>query len=492
MSCHDEEEPVLSLRANSKSNGKEEEESAEKNDLDLDEPSLTYRQHSSTIFALTGPIVLSEIFQNTLPIVDIAFVGNLGKDELGAAALATVWFNLWNSAMMGFMTATDTMLAQSFGARAYGSFAMWTGNSIVVVTIASVVTCGLIALCGPCMVLFGQDPDLAAAAGQFSIRLIPGLIPYYVFKVLTKYLQAQHKVAPGVYIGLIANAVNVFANWFFIYELNMGLSGAPWATTITRVGELVLIVFYIRWKRMELVETLPKISMKNLEIPIIMPFVKLAISGALSFACDAWSFEITTILAGLLGTISLDAHIITLSIAAFVSFSFPFAVGLATSLRVGQLIGEGRSGDAKRSSIVAYAINIIIQLVLIAILLPCSKLLGDLFSNDDEVSELVAKLVPISCIFMLGDAVLAITGGVMRGLGKQSLVLKLNIVAFWVLAIPIGSLMTFATDMGVIGVWWGFVVGIYSAAAIGIYILKRINWGDEGNNAKLRISSPSN
>jgi MATE family multidrug resistance protein len=492
MSCHDEEEPVLSLRANSKSNGKEEEESAEKNDLDLDEPSLTYRQHSYTIFALTGPIVLSEIFQNTLPIVDIAFVGNLGKDELGAAALATVWFNLWNSAMLGFMTATDTMLAQSFGAKAYGSFAMWTGNSIVVVTIASVATCGLIALCGPCMVLFGQDPDLAAAAGQFSIRLIPGLIPYYVFKVLTKYLQAQNKVAPGVYIGLFANAVNVFANWFFIYELNMGLSGAPWATTITRVGELVLIVGYIRWKRMELVETMPTISMKNLEIPIIMPFVKLAISGALSFACEAWSFEITTILAGLLGTISLDAHIITLSIATFIYLSFPFAVGLATSLRVGQLIGEGRSGDAKRSSIVAYTINIIIQLVLIAVLFPCSKMLGDLFSNDDEVSELVAKLVPISCIFMLGDAIQANTGGVMRGLGKQSLVLYLNIVGFWVLAIPIGSLMTFATDMGVIGVWWGFVVGIYSAAAIGIYILKRINWGDEGNNAKLRISSPSN
>jgi Na+-driven multidrug efflux pump len=87
--------------------------------------------------------------------------------------------------------------------------------------------------------------------------------------------------------------------------------------------------------------------MKNLEIPIIMPFVKLAISGALSFACEAWSFEITTILAGLLGTISLDAHIITLSIATFIYLSFPFAVGLATSLRVGQLIGEGRSGDAK-------------------------------------------------------------------------------------------------------------------------------------------------
>ena len=62
--------------------------------------SLSRRRHLSAVGKLTYPIVLSEFFQNTLPVVDIAFVGQLGKDELGAAALATAWFNLWNTSMM--------------------------------------------------------------------------------------------------------------------------------------------------------------------------------------------------------------------------------------------------------------------------------------------------------------------------------------------------------------------------------------------------------
>ena len=72
----------------------------------------TYWQHARGVLKLSLPIILSEIFQNTLPVIDIAFVGQLGKDELGAAALATVWFNLFNTTFLGFMTSIDTLLSQ--------------------------------------------------------------------------------------------------------------------------------------------------------------------------------------------------------------------------------------------------------------------------------------------------------------------------------------------------------------------------------------------
>jgi len=457
---------------------------------DGDEPSLTYREHVSHILAITGPIVMAEIFQNTLPIVDIAFVGNLpGKNDLAAAALATVWFNLWNTTMMGFMTAVDTYLAQSFGAKEFQSFSMWTGNSMIICAVATIFISGLCALCEPCMVLFGQDPDLAAAAGQFAYRLIPGLIPYYAFKVLTKYLQTQNILAPGVFIGIVANGFNVLANYLFIYKFGMGLNGAPWATTLTRVAEFILIAAYIRWRKPQLIDTFPSFSLANLRFSTIKPFVRLAFSGAISFACEAWSFEITTILAGLLGTTALDAHVITLSIATFIYLSFPFAVGIATSIRVGQLIGDGCGGDAKRSCLVSYGVNFILSSVLLAALFPCSQLLGDFFSSDDEVSELVAALIPVSCIFMLGDAFSANTGGVMRGLGRQNLVLLMNILAFWVLAIPIGAVLTFTAGIGVRGLWIGFSIGIYTAAFIGILFLKmRVNWTDESAKSRLRVS----
>jgi len=454
-----------------------------------EEVEITYRRHLKEVCNLTYPIILSEVFQNTLPVMDIAFVGQLSKDDLGAAALATVWFNLWNAAMIGFMTAIDTLLSQSYGANHLEGFQAWAGSSLIIVFFVTIIISGIVAICGPVMKLFGQDPDLADAAQEFSLRLIPGLFPYYIFKVLTKHLQTQGKLAPGVWIGVLANGMNALFNWGLIFAAGWGLKGAPWATTFTRFVECILITIYMFIKRHALKDTLPTFSRDNLSYSVLRPFWKLAISGASSIACEAWSFEITTILAGLLGTVALDAHIITLTIATFIFLSFPFAIGIAASIRVGQLIGDSKAKGAKRSSHVSLCVAIILQTVLGLILWPCADILGDLFSSDDEVSHLVSQLIPISCIFMIGDAGQAIAGGVLRGIGRQKHVLFLNILGFWLLAVPIGAVLTFVEKMGVFGLWWGFVIGIYSSGAIALVYLHRVDWKLEARRTIKRLST---
>ncbi len=453
---------------------------------------LSFFEHLSQILQITGPIILSEIFQNTLPIVDIAFVGRLtGKEELAAAALATVWFNLWNSTMLGFCTAIDTLLAQSYGAQEFATFSMWSGNGIIIVSLVTILIGGLIALCDPVMVAFGQDPTLAAAAGQFSYRLLPGLLPYYIFKVLVKHLQTQNILIPGALIGLFANIFNVFANWFLISYLDMGLNGAPIATTLTRFIELIMVLFYFYWKKSSTLEkTWPSISIQNLQRDSVVTFMKLAISSALSFTAEAWSFEITTILAGLLGTIPLDAHIITLSISTFIYLSFPFAIGIATSIKVGQLIGDKNVKDAQRSCIVSFLLTFCVQGLLIIILWPTSDLLGDLFSKDEDVSQLTSQLIPLSCIFMMGDAIQSNAGGALRGLGEQRLLLALNVIGFWLLAIPAGALLTFVAGVGVTGLWLGMTIGIYSSATLGFLLLRfYIDWERATVVAEERIAT---
>ena len=513
--------------------------------------SLSYRQHTREVLSISGPIIISEIFQNTLPIVDIAFVGRLlSKEDLAAAALATVWFNLWNTTMMGFMTAIDTLLSQSYGAGKYAAFRTWTGTSLIVVFWTTIVVAGLISLCGPFMKLLGQDPNQADEAALFSYRLLPGIFPYYLFKVLVKYLQTQDILWPGVYVGICANGFNILFNWLLIDRWGLGIAGAPWATTLTRLVEFLLVLAYLFWagRHQQQHQDPQSITVQGEatttgitafgEIPVdgdsagenaintetqkatdgsnlgqglhmtwpiifskehwmsrtqLRPFRKLAVSGALSIAAEAWSFEITTILAGLLGTVPLDAHIITLSIATFIFLSFPFAIGIAASIRVGQLTGDGQSGDAQRSCAVSMGLATIVQAILVAILWPCSGIVGELFSSDEEVAALVRELIPLSCIFMMGDAIQAVTGGTLRGLGLQTLNLFLNILGFWLLAVPVGSTLTFSgIDMGVQGIWWGFVVGIYASAFIGLVFLKfRIDWNLEATKASKRISAMS-
>uniref|UniRef100_A0A7S3V5B3 Polysaccharide biosynthesis protein C-terminal domain-containing protein n=1 Tax=Chaetoceros debilis TaxID=122233 RepID=A0A7S3V5B3_9STRA len=327
---------------------------------------------------------------------------------------------------------------------------------------------------------------------EFSYRLLPGLLPYYAFRVCTKFLQSQDLILPGVIIGFLANGFNIFSNWLFIFQFELGVNGAPWATSLTRAIQFIFMILYLLWRKDSLADTWPSFSLRKLSYNVVKPFLTLAFSGMFSFAAEAWSFEVTTILAGLLGTIALDSHTITLNIATFIYLSFPFAVGIATSIKVGQLIGEGKAADARRSAIVAYGVNFAVQITLIAIVWPCSRLIASLFSKDEEIVDLVASLIPLSCIFMLGDAVQANTGGALRGLGRQKLVLLLNILGFWLLAVPFGAVLAFATNIGVRGLWWGFTVGLYSAAFIGIlFLVFRVNWEKEAFKAQRRIAQTS-
>lgn len=418
-------------------------------------PPLTYRQHSYHILMLATPIILSEIFQNTMPIIDLAFVGRLSKEDLAAAALATVWFNLWNATLLGFCTALDTVLAQSYGAGQLDVFRAWTGNGLIIVMVVTLFMGALLSICEPVMVMLGQEEDLAHEAGRFSNRLIPGIFPYYAFKVLIKHLQTQDILAPGVVIGILANGFNILANWALIFGLDMGLDGAPWATSLTRLCEFVLMLaYFVRNRSTVLEKTWPSFAPRKLfchSDKATKGFLRIAMSGATSMAAEAWSFEITTILAGLLGTTALDAHVITLTIATFLYLSFPFAVGLAASIRVGHLVGEGRSVDAMRSSVTSLVLTAAIQATLIIILLPSSKALSDFFSPTQDVADLVVYLLPLSCIFMMADSIQSTGGGIFRGLGRQRLVLMLNIAGFWILAVPVGALLTFVADIGVEG-----------------------------------------
>eukprot|EP00980_Cylindrotheca_fusiformis_P006045 scaffold1301_cov128-Cylindrotheca_fusiformis.AAC.8 len=90
---------------------------------------------------------------------------------------------------------------------------------------------------------------------------------------------------------------------------------------------------------------------------------------------------------------------------------------------------------------------------------------------------------------MVGDAIQATMAGIFRGLGRQAFVLMLNILGFWVFAVSLGAILTFVADIGVFGFWWGFNIGIYPSAAVGIVFLKlRIDWKLEAKKALQRLS----
>ena len=79
---------------------------------------------------------------------------------------------------------------------------------------------------------------------------------------------------------------------------------------------------------------------------------------------------------------------------------------------------------------------------------------------------------------------------VFRGLGRQKLVFWIAMSCFWVLAVPIGVILTFVVELGVFGLWWGFLNGNILGSVIGSWCLWRsVDWAHEAKRSVKRLSS---
>lgn len=69
--------------------------------------------------------------------------------------------------------------------------------------------------------------------------------------------------------------------------------------------------------------------------------------------------------------------------------------------------------------------------------------------------------------------------GIVRGTGRQALGTVIIFVSYYVLALPVGIPLMFLTNLGLAGIWWGFVLGLASQDIFLIAFVTFINWQKE-------------
>jgi hypothetical protein len=151
--------------------------------------SFTFKDEFSELWQLAWPICTFQFLAFLMTMVDLAMVGSLGADELAAAGLANVLFNLLNHLMAGCATAFDTLFAQTLGGGELKLYGKWLTAGTTVMIVLCIPMAAVMLSAELILVGLHQDPVLAERAGQFCKLLVPGLVPLYCFLALTRYLQ---------------------------------------------------------------------------------------------------------------------------------------------------------------------------------------------------------------------------------------------------------------------------------------------------------------
>lgn len=92
-------------------------------------------------------------------------------------------------------------------------------------------------------------------------------------------------------------------------------------------------------------------------------------------------------------------------------------------------------------------------------------------TNDGNVRKLAKGSITFLSVFCFFDAIQGVISGVLRGAGKQLIGAISNVIAFYVIGLPMSYYLCFHTSFGVNGLLAGLAFGvIFQVLYIDIYL----------------------
>ncbi|KAJ2985864.1 hypothetical protein NUW58_g5308 [Xylaria curta] len=458
-------------------------------DGDSDRIGLTYRQWLGEIWILTKaaiPVILAYTLQNSLQTASVLIVGRLSPEALATAAfsymfaMATAWL-----VALGGTTALDTLASSSFtGSHDQHDLGILLQRGIFVLTILYAIIAVVWSFSEPLFRALGQEEFICVQSSRFLQVLIPGGLGYVWFEATKKYLQAQEIYQPGTYVLLVTSPLNVLLNWLFIHKFEIGLYGAPIATGISYWVSFLLLVAYTAFVRGH--ECWGGLSPRR-AIAHLWPFTRLALLGVVHVGTEWWAFEIVALAAGRLGTIPLAAQSVIMTADQIIN-TIPFGLEVATSSRIGNLLGAQRPRDAARAAHCAAVLSVLAGAVILGILMGTKDVFARMFNDDERVVRLVGEVMPFVALFQIADGLNGSCGGVLRGMGRQWVGALVNLLSYYGGALPMGIYLAFH-GWGLGGLWFGNCVALYVVGALEWVIVGLSKWDKEARRAIERLQA---
>jgi MATE family multidrug resistance protein len=423
---------------------------------------------------LASPVVIIQLGMMSMGVVDTVMVGHLSTQALAAVALGNLYFFGFAVFGMGTLMVLDPIVAQAVGARDEPAIARGMQRGVLLACILTVPAAVLLTLAEPLLGLAHQPAEILPMAAAYSVRMAPGVLPFYLFVVLRQSLQAMRHTAPILVAIVLANLVNALLNWILIFgHLGfpaMGVVGSAWATTASR---WLLVAGLMATSWVHLRSYLRPVLAESWHLGPLGRMLRLGLPIGTQYVLEFGAFAFVALMMGWLGTRQMAGHQVAINLASL-TFMVPLGVSDAASVLVGQAVGRGDpvgSRGAARAALICGA-SFMTMTGLLFLTLP--QPLARLYSHDPDVIAVAAVLIRVAGVFQVFDGLQAVAGGILRGLGQTRVAMTGNLLGYWALGLPLSYYLGFVAGWGPVGLWWGLVLGLGLVAA---FLLTRVRLG---------------
>lgn len=437
-----------------------------------DEYTTTFQNEFKLIGKSAVPLMFTMFLQYSINTVSILSVGHIGENELAGVSLANVTFVVSSSIFIGMATCLDTLCPQAYGAKKFHLVGIYLQRCIALCFLIAIPIITLFFFSGSILKHIVPNDQLAYLA-QTYLRIIScGLPGYILFETGKRFLQAQGNFIGGQYTLFICAPLNILLNYVFVFKFKLGFIGAPIAVALNYWIMAILLFSYVVfidgrqcWYGFQLNQCFKGWG----------SMISLALPGIIMIEAEFFAFQIITLSCSRFGTTALAAQSVV-STTASLSFQIPFSISIAASTRIGNLIGSNAKKASKLSVKVTLFYSIFSGLWNFCILYFFRSQIANTFTSDSIVAQKAIYVFPVVALNQMYDCLNVLAAGCLRAQGRQKIGGYLNLIAYYMIGVPLAFLFGFKWGYEIRGLWIGLGFGIFSLALFELYFLYTSDW----------------
>jgi MATE family multidrug resistance protein len=428
---------------------------------------LSWRKHLFATLALAIPVCLSNVGHIAVDLADNFFIGQLPEKTSGQAAvsLAGALYITILVLLIGVSYGLTPIVAEANAQNKKDRIITHLKHAFVQNFSVAIILFIVLMSIAPLLHHTNRPPEVSTLAVRYLNVMMLSMIPLSIFFTCKQFAEGMSNTKAAMFITIGANVLNIFLNWILCFGHfgipRMGVMGACWATFIARCGMAVAMFIYIyfapRYR-----EYRPAFRFRNLSWQPVKEQMKIGIPSGLMFVLEVAAFSIPTLF--IPGTAQLAAHRVSLGLAAM-TYMISSGLGAAATIRVGHFLGLKDKVALRRAGFSSAILSMMFMTLAAIFFILFRYKLTAIFNNDPEVLKYAAPLLFIAAAFQLFDGAQVTLQGALRGLKDTVVPGLIAFVAYWIIGLPASWYFCTQLNLGVQGVWFGFILGLATASA---------------------------
>lgn len=297
--------------------------------------------------------------------------------------------------------------------------------------------------------LLSNDPAVIAEGAKYFSIIRYTYIIFTITNILVASLRSIGVVKIGYMISGSTLVINVCLNYLLIYGNcgfpELGVRGAACATLIARCVELIIVIWFLKYKENVLNLNLRKLL--HIDTSYVHDYMKVSLPVLINQALWGVAQMVQTGILGHLGGDVTAANAISVQVYQVLSVVC-YGAASAAGIVVGRTIGEGNEKAlhplVKTLQVLFVSIGLCSGLAIFLLRGPILAAFGGTLTEN--AYRLSRQFMLVLAITTVGTSYqMACDNGIIRGGGDTAFSAKMNLISMWCIIVPFSAMAAF---------WW--------------------------------------